>query len=158
MNWLPLWMDDVPSPLRALGWTGFRGELDDKGKWDKPPYQIGYPHRRAANNDPDTWRNEGDVREVQIMAPDLFDGFGVALTGGIIFVDLDDVRDPITGVIDEWALQLVVTFDSWAEVSVSGTGIHIFCFGRLPGSGLVGISMGIRLARSKCTTVAGSPI
>src|SRR5205814_7275808 len=135
-RWLPLAMDGVPSALRALGWAGWRAELGDDGKWKKTPYQIGEPRRLASNKDPAHWRNEGDVREVQIMAPELFDGFGVALTGGIVFIDLDHVRDPDTG-LEPWAMQMVETFDSWTEVSVSGTGIHIFCFGHLPGAALV---------------------
>jgi len=130
-------MSRIPTQLRALGWIGFRARLED-GRWKKHPYQIGRPDRLASNADAAHWRGEGDVREVQVMAPELFDGFGGVLTGGIVFIDLDDVRDPGSGVIVPWAEQLVETFDSWAEVSVSGTGLHIFCCGRLPGAGIVG--------------------
>ena len=136
--WLPLLMDRMPAELRNLGWVGFRGELGADGKVKKPPYQIGHPRESASNANPEHWRTEGDVREVRALAPELFSGFGVALVGGRVFIDLDRVRDPDTGVIEPWALQMVTTFDSWAEVSVSGTGLHIFCFGRLPGSALVG--------------------
>src|SRR5207344_3081678 len=98
----------------------------------------GNPELHASNSTLTHWRNEGDVREVQIMAPGLFDGFGVVLTAaaGITFIDLDHVRDPDSGEIQAWALAVVDTFDSWAEISVSGTGLHIFVFGQLPGPGL----------------------
>jgi hypothetical protein len=137
--WLPLAMDGVPAPLRALGWIGWRAEQDADEGVKKTPYQIGYPSRLAANNNPEHWRNEGDVREVQVMAPELFDGFGVALVAlaNLTFVDLDHVRDPDTGELEPWATRMVTTFDSWTEISVSGTGLHIFCYGRLPGSGIV---------------------
>ena len=138
MSWLPLLMDNIPAEVRALGWVGFRAELGDDGKWKKPPYQIGRPRESASNADPMHWRTEGDVREVRALAPELFTGYGIALTEGLVFIDVDHVRDPATGAIDEWALQLVRIFDSWAEASVSGEGVHIFCFGRLPGSGIVG--------------------
>jgi primase-polymerase (primpol)-like protein len=130
-------MDSIPAPLRALGWIGWRAERGEDGRDRKVPYQIGDPRRRASNSTPTHWRNEGDVREVQIMAPELFDGYGVVLTRatGITFIDLDDVRDPETGVIDQWALDVVKAFDSWAEISVSGTGVHVFAFGTLPGDG-----------------------
>ena len=136
--WLPLTMDNVPAELRALGWIGWRAERGDDGRVHKTPYQIGYPSRHATNNNPEHWRNEGDAREVQIMAPELFDGFGVALiaSANLTLVDLDDVRDPDTGELEPWASRMVETFDSWTEISVSGTGVHIFCSGRLPGSGL----------------------
>jgi primase-polymerase (primpol)-like protein len=131
-------MDGVPSALRALPWVGFRGELRDDGHWRKVPYQLGSPRDHASNSVEAHWRNEGDVREVQVMAPDLFHGFGVVLTAdaGITFIDLDDVRAPDTGAIEAWALAMVDRFDSWAEISVSGTGVHIFARGTLPGSGL----------------------
>ena len=140
MTWLPLRMTTIPSPLRALGWIGFRARLGDDARWKKDPYQLGDPRQLASNATPAHWRTEGDVREVQLLAPHLFDGFGVALIAAarITFIDLDDVRDPATGTIAPWAVRLIETFESWSEVSVSGTGVHIFCFGQLPGSGLVG--------------------
>lgn len=134
MTWLPLIMDAIPCPLRSLPWIGWRWH---EGR--KTPFQIGEPRRLASNADPTHWRrNEGDVREVQIMAPELFEGFGVVLTveAGITFIDVDGVRDPDTGAVAPWARQLVDVFNSWTEVSVSGRGLHIFCYGRLPGPGI----------------------
>ena len=133
----------------------------EDGKWKKPPFQIGFPREPASNSEADEaarapigtaqsapghrnaepevkhWRNEGDVREVQALAPTLFDGFGVVLRAStnLTFIDLDDVRDPETGAIAPWALRLITIFDSWTELSVSGAGLHIFCHGQLPGSG-----------------------
>ena len=136
--WLPLVMAGVPRELRALGWVGWRAEPTAKGKPKKPAYQIAAPREFAANNNPEHWRNEGDVREVQLFAPELFTGFGVALMreARLAFIDLDDVRDPDTGAIKPWAMRMVEIFDSWTEISASGTGLHIFVRGRLPGSGL----------------------
>jgi putative DNA primase/helicase len=137
--WLPLIMDGVPAAIRALGWIGWRAALGDDGHWKKNPYQIGYPNRPASNAKPEEWRNEGDVREVQIMAPELFDGFGVALveSANLTFIDLDHVRDPETDELEPWATRMVETFDSWTVISVSGSGLHILCSGRLPDLGLV---------------------
>jgi hypothetical protein len=139
-TWLLFSMPGVPPALRALPWIAWRAEVQEDGRTKKVPYQLGEPRRRASNGNPTHWRNEGDVREVQILAPTLFDGFGIVLSAQsrITFIDLDDVRDPDTGAIDPWALKLAETFDSWAEISVSGRGLHIFCGGALPGSGLVG--------------------
>jgi hypothetical protein len=137
VSWLPLCIDRIPEPLRALGWVGWRARQNDHGEWKKEPFQLGRPSQLASNANPDHWGNEGDVREIQVMAPDLFDGFGVALLGGIVFIDLDHVRDPVTGAIDAWARDVVKTFNSWTEISASGDGLHVFCLGQLPGSGLV---------------------
>jgi len=51
---------------------------------------------------------------------------------GIIFIDLDDVRDPETGALHKTAIELLESAGSYAQVSVSGTGIHIFLEGKLP--------------------------
>jgi hypothetical protein len=137
--WLPLRMAAIPLPLRALGWIGFRARLVD-GRWKKEPFQIGQPRLPASNSTLAQWRTEGDVLEVQILAPDLFTGFGVALTAEarITFADIDGVRNPETGTITPWAVQLIDDLNSWTELSVSGTGLHVFCLGQLPGPGLVG--------------------
>jgi hypothetical protein len=137
-GWLPLHMNAVPAALRALNWVGWRAERGDDDRWRKIPWQIGAPSAKASSTDPATWRGEGDVREVLALAPDLFDGFGVALVGGICFLDFDGVRDPETGALADWAARMVELFASWSEVSVSGTGVHIFCRAQLPGGGVVG--------------------
>src|SRR5262245_42140226 len=137
-DWLEADMNGVPPLLRALGWIGWRAEAGDDGRWRKPPYQLAQPSVLASNADPRHWGNEGDVREIQIMAPDLFDGFGVALieSANITCIDIDHVRDPDTGVLEPWARRLVERFKSWTEISPSGTGLHIFVRGQLPGSGI----------------------
>ena len=57
----------------------------------------------------------------------VFDG------SGIVGVDLDGCRDPVTGEIAPWARDEVAALASWAEVSPSGTGLHVFVRGNLPG-------------------------
>ncbi len=51
---------------------------------------------------------------------------------GIVFIDLDDVRDPETGVLHKVAIGFLELANSYAQTSVSGTGIHIFLEGKLP--------------------------
>lgn len=50
----------------------------------------------------------------------------------ITLVDLDHCRNPQTGVIEPWARRIISRLKSYAEVSPSGTGIHIFGIGALP--------------------------
>lgn len=45
-------------------------------------------------------------------------------------IDLDGCRNPKTGEIQEWAMEIVVQFESYTEVSPSGTGLHIICKGK----------------------------
>ena len=47
-------------------------------------------------------------------------------------VDLDHCRDPETGIIQQWALDIVEMLNSYTEVSPSGAGLRIFVRGDLP--------------------------
>ena len=50
----------------------------------------------------------------------------------ITFIDLDDVRDPDTGERHPKAEDIIERADSYAQVSTSGTGDHVFVIGPLP--------------------------
>jgi primase-polymerase (primpol)-like protein len=67
------------------------------------------------------------------------EGWGV----GVVFhatlnmfagVDLDVCRNPTTGVLVPWAQSIVRAFDSYTEVSPSGTGVKILVRGKPRGS------------------------
>jgi primase-polymerase (primpol)-like protein len=47
--------------------------------------------------------------------------------------DLDGCRDPETGDLQAWALEVVEALDSYTEVSPSGRGLHVWLRGELPG-------------------------
>jgi hypothetical protein len=47
-------------------------------------------------------------------------------------VDLDDCRDRETGELDDRAAEIVREFATYTEVSPSGTGVKMFCRGRIP--------------------------
>ena len=50
-------------------------------------------------------------------------------------IDLDGCRNPISGEIRDWAKTTILRFNSYTEVSPSGTGVKIFVKGKLPGRG-----------------------
>lgn len=52
-----------------------------------------------------------------------------------VFVDLDGCVDSATGEIAEWAKAVITRLDSYTEVSVSGTGIHILVLSSQPPQG-----------------------
>ena len=62
-------------------------------------------------------------------------GFEFADGGGLVGVDLDHCRDKDSGEINPQAAGVIRRFSSYTEISPSGTGIHIFCKGKLPGAG-----------------------
>jgi hypothetical protein len=61
------------------------------------------------------------------------DGVGFVLTedDGLTGVDLDHCRDPKTGQFAPWAQEVLSLGETYAELSVSGTGVHLFWLGKV---------------------------
>lgn len=82
----------------------------------------------AKAGQPDTWATFGEV----VHAAPQYDGIGFEFDGsGIIGVDFDHCIE--NGQLAPWVAEWVKRFDSYTEISPSGTGIHILCMGTLHG-------------------------
>ncbi len=108
--------------------------------------------RTGRNASPKEARTWGTFAEARARAesdghPDV--GFVFTADDPFVGIDLDKCRDPSTGLIQPWAEQIVREVDSYAEVSRSGTGLHIIARG---GSRP---KVGGR-AVSRCTTPSGT--
>lgn len=92
----------------------------------------------AKADDPSTW-DEFDqaVRHWEAHRGNGITGIGYEFSGDDPFagVDLDKCRNPETGEIEPWALEIVTHLNSYTEVSPSGTGLHIWIKGQLPPDG-----------------------
>lgn len=95
---------------------------------NKQPIQLG--GRPASSKDPSTWSTYGDAFNAYERCG--YAGVGIVLGDGLAGLDLDDVRDPETGAVEEWAMCFVRALDSYAEVSPSGTGVKVFVRGKWP--------------------------
>lgn len=126
----------LPAALAPLvedrRWVLWRWELDQqRRKWTKVPYQPNRPHLKAKSNDPATWSSH--AMAIAVVERGDADGIGYQLAGGeIAAFDLDDCRDPKTGEIAPWAWSQLDEAQSYAEVTVSGTGLRII--GRAQGT------------------------
>jgi len=139
-TWLAPRIETIPAELRALSWVLWRAEPRDGDKPAKVPYRAAEPSVRASSTDPATWATFEDATEAYAALVDLpadprrgpVAGIGVVLTAaaGIACIDLDRVID-VEGRLDARAETIVERCDSWAEVSPSGTGLHIFVQGRI---------------------------
>jgi putative DNA primase/helicase len=88
--------------------------------------------RNASVTDPSTWGTfEEAVAAAQKRGQGL--GFVFEVGGPYTGIDLDGCRDPLSGSISAWAVALIRRFNSYSEVSPSGTGIKIFIEGSLIG-------------------------
>lgn len=117
-------VDRIPTViLDNHRWVGWRWESRN-GKPTKPLYVADNPSRHAKSNDASTWRSSRVAIDAVLNGK--FDGAGYVLGDGDAGVDIDDCRDPQTGVIAEWAQSIIAAIDSYTEVSPSDTGVKIF--------------------------------
>src|SRR3954447_5476860 len=102
-------------------WVAWQTQTRD-GKPTKLPYSPSGLMAKA--DDPKTWgtRTQAEERAASLPKPCGSGGIGLELTqmndgrnhGGI---DLDSCRDPDTGVIEPWAIDVISRFASYTEVS-----------------------------------------
>lgn len=122
------------APLVALDqWVLWRWEKtkaeNGEERWTKVPYQ--HTRLKAMSNTPRTWSSYDMA--MSVILRDNYDGIGFCLlNGNIAAFDIDKCRDPTTGEIDPWAADLVARTGSYAEITVSGTGLRIIGYGKGP--------------------------
>lgn len=133
---VPLQPDNIPAELRSLpNWVAWREKPDAKG--GKPGKIPVNPRTgdEAKSNDRTTWGSFDDA--LVRMQSDSLPGIGFVFSAESQYVgtDLDKCRDPETGKIDPWAAEIVRVLDTYAEASVTGTGVHCIARGTLPDQG-----------------------
>ena len=111
-------------------------ELKRSPRWvtyrltDKKPIDPKTGHG-ADSTDPETWGTyEQAVKQAHAGG---MDGLGFVLGDGFAGVDFDKCRDPETEEISAEVKRLMEHFGSYAEISPSGTGVHILGRGTKPG-------------------------
>lgn len=140
----------IPQELRRLPnwvcWQAVQDERSHSGVSKRPidPKTGNF----AKSNDPSTWADF----DTAVQTAQKWSGIGFMFSeSGYFGVDLDDIaeelqsyRDNNGGIVTEF----VNALQSYAEVSQSGTGIHIICKGKLYRKA------GAGAARWRCTTAA----
>ena len=126
----------IPGELKDISaWVNWKLSRTNRSKptWTKPPIQ---PSGALAKvNDPKTWHSYLEVWDAYEGGG--FDGIGFVLTQDdpYAILDLDHCRDAVTGVIEPWAMDIFHEVDSYTEISVTGTGLHIVAKATLPTAG-----------------------
>ena len=93
------------------------------------------PHGgNARSNDPSTWGTYAEAEAVR--ARNGYSGVGLMLTDGYTGIDLDGVVED--GKIADWAQEIVDELGSYAEISPSGTGLHILGWSDVERTGPIG--------------------
>ncbi|WP_423751084.1 hypothetical protein [Salinirarus marinus] len=126
--------EDLMDVSQWLAWKA----TDDGRKVPRAPYENpDWPDKFVSAQDPDVWRDY----ETVVDWCDKLDGYEPAFNirnredypdEEFVLVDYDDARDPESGEVHPVVREHVERATSYADVSTSGTGIHIFCRGELP--------------------------
>jgi primase-polymerase (primpol)-like protein len=141
---LPVRADDIPVEARAFDhWVGWWLLWKaGKGKYDKMPVNA-RTGGLASSTGPRTWAAFPVALDAYraMSAVGRLDGLGFVVSKAeatadpFVVGDIDKCRDPETGRIDEWALEIVRRINTYAELSPSGTGVRFLARGRLPAHG-----------------------
>ena len=125
--------DVIPGELQALGtWVVWNYAVED-GEFKKPPFNP-KNGRRASVNDSSSWATFEDARSAYERGK--WCGVGLVLPSemkiGVVGIDVDHCLNE-SGSITTEALHIIKTLDTYTEVSPSGSGIHLWMRGKLPG-------------------------
>jgi len=126
--------EKVPAALKSYDQWVLWKYIDRDGERSKCLFQVN--GRPAKTNDPDTWT--AFVEAEQMSKRGGWEGIGFVFSDEDPFcgIDLDACLDPATNKVHPWAMKWIRKFDSYTEVSPSGTGVKIFCRASNPrGSG-----------------------
>lgn len=125
----------IPDPYQLKvcpQWVVWRyGRERACNKYEKVPTDP-ITGKRAKTNAPGTWTTISEAKAV-LLEKRGYDGVGFMLSRDDPYsvIDLDDCRNPETGEVEAWALEIVRRFASLTLVSPSGTGLHIWLRGTL---------------------------
>lgn len=121
---------NLPSLLKEKKqWVLWKLEEKKNNKKTKVPYQInGYG---AKSNDSSTWASYDEVSKILENDNGIYSGIGFMFNDDVIGIDFDHIVQD--GVIQPEFREWVEKFGSYAELSQSGTGIHILTLGKIPG-------------------------
>ncbi len=131
-------LNKIPAELTSLPqWVCWHYE-DRDGTPTKPPIQAKSNGKLlyAKSNDPTTWADfttaVAAVQRLNLVGQ----GLCLSATDNLTGLDLDHVWDPATGELDPLAATVLERFaGTYIEVSPSGTGFRIFCYGKPQRSG-----------------------
>jgi putative DNA primase/helicase len=121
-------VESIPEELRARPQWVVWNAVGDKP--DKVPYSARTGHR-ASSTDLLTWATFQEALEAYENGDYAGLGFVFSSADPYTGIDLDDCVDA-DGEIAGWALEIVRYFDSYTELSATGTGLHVIVRGEVP--------------------------
>lgn len=143
-------LPDVPAFLKGKNqWVRWKLE-EVNGKLTKVPYQVN--GRKASSTDPNTWADYRTAVTGAVINSE--QGIGFVVDGGIIGFDFDNCRNPKTGEVQQWAVDIINALDAYTEITPSETGLRVWVQGAMVGKDKVfNLDPAIGAGTSKVTKI-----
>ena len=142
----------------APRWLCWRLEPDPKGgKPRKVPYDPKNGHKASSTN-PETWAPMAEAQAAKDKY--MFAGIGYVFVeeSGVVGVDIDHCIDE-QGQLNDIAAEIVAKYPTYTEISPSGTGLHLFYHGSMPGKGNKNSNTGVEMyASARYFTMTGNQL
>jgi hypothetical protein len=125
---------NIPAELKALPrwvcWVSV--PATDGQKPNKKPINS-RTGAGASSTNPNDWATFDEA--LAALEPGNYAGlmFAMVPEDGYVFIDLDDCRNPTNKGNRKWADDILKELNSYAEISPSGTGVHVFVRATKPG-------------------------
>jgi primase-polymerase (primpol)-like protein len=122
---------NIPPELRALDqWLAYRAVPKPNGKINKKPIDA-KTRRDGSSTERATW----STYELAAKRSPVGAGFVLTNEDPYFAIDLDDCVDPESGVIEQWAQDVIGDFPTYWEMSLSDRGLHGIGRGVIPKDG-----------------------
>lgn len=133
---------ELPPELRDTPqWVAWQREMrrdKNTGELQPKPTKVPYGARsgcKASSTNPATWALYEQAEAAARTGVYAGVGFMFSASDDYAGIDIDHCVDGDTGEIKPWARVIVDYIASYTELSPSGTGLHIFIKGKMPGKG-----------------------
>ncbi len=123
-NVLPIDFGSIPPELQERDQWVLWKTIERDGKTTKIPLSVF--GKAASSTDAKTWTSFDNAVSTFDAANQSGIGFVFTATDGFCGIDLDGCRDPETGCVADWAVDEVLRFASYTEISPSLTGLKIW--------------------------------
>jgi putative DNA primase/helicase len=126
-------------------WVNWRLIPDkDGGKDKKMPFNP-VSGKGAASNNPATWTDYATAADAVERYGFTGVGFMFSKDDDFVGVDIDHCYDPETKTFNDTAKAIIARQPTYMEFSPSGTGVHLFYKGKIPGTGNKNTKTGVEM-------------